>query len=86
MMEPKKSSKLDNYNVMQCIGQGAYGTVNLAVDKKSGNQVAIKAVSIEKIVAVNKDKAVLREKDLMGELSFKNAHVINLLSTFKVSN
>jgi len=31
------------------LGEGAYGTVNLAVEKQSGKQVAIKAVNIMKI-------------------------------------
>ena len=71
----------------QSIGEGAYGKVNLALDKTSGKLVAIKAVDINRICELGKDKHVLREKELLDTLRNKkeSTHIINLLSTFKVS-
>ena len=82
----KKAStaKLDNYNVLQNIGEGAYGSVNLAYDKTTGKKVAIKAVNIMKICELNKDRHILREKDLLNTLNHFN--IIRLFSTFKVSS
>jgi len=48
-------------------------------------EVAIKAVSIQQIVELGKERHINREKELLEELKFKNAHIINLLSAFKVS-
>ena len=70
---------------MQSLGEGAYGTVNSAIEKKSGKKVAIKAVNIMKICQLNKERHILREKDLLDSLRFKHTNIINLLSTFKVS-
>ena len=72
--------------MMQSIGEGAYGKVNLAKDKTSGKLVAIKAVDITRICELGKDKHVLREKELLDTLRNKkeSTHIINLLSTFKV--
>ena len=44
---PQKNEKLEKYNVKQCIGEGAFGTVNLGEDKETGQQVAIKIVSMQ---------------------------------------
>jgi len=48
-------------------------------------EVAIKAVSIQQIVELGKERHINREKELLEELKFKNTHIINLLSAFKVS-
>ena len=47
--------------------------------------MAIKAVNILKICQVNKERHILREKDLLDSLRFRHNNIINLLSTFKVS-
>ena len=83
--DKKSTARLDNYNMLYNLGEGAYGSVNLAMEKKSGKQVAIKAVNIMKICQLNKERHILREKDLLDQLRFKHANIINLLSTFKVS-
>ena len=42
-------NKLDNYQFIKNIGEGAFGSVNLAIDKTRNNKkVAIKQVSILK--------------------------------------
>ena len=45
--------------------------------------MAIKSVNIRRICEINKDKHVLREKDLLDHLRDKNPHIIKLCSTFK---
>ena len=79
----KSTAKLENYTVLQNIGEGAYGSVNLAYDKTSGKKVAIKSVNIMKICELSKDRHILREKDLLNTLNHFN--IIKLFSTFKVS-
>ena len=79
----KSTAKLENYTVLQNIGEGEYGSVNLAYDKQTGRKVAIKAVNIMKICELNKDRHILREKDLLNSLNHFN--IIKLYSTFKVS-
>ncbi len=67
--------------MMQSIGEGAFGKVNLAKDKTSGKLVAIKAVNINQIEELGKVKHVFREKELLE--TFRNnkdsTHIINLL-------
>ena len=76
---------MDNYKVLNDLGEGAYGQVFLAMEKTTGTKLAIKAVNILKICQVNKERHILREKDLLDSLRFKHNNIINLLSTFKVS-
>jgi serine/threonine protein kinase len=79
------TASLDNYRVLNDLGEGAYGQVFLAMEKTTGQHLAIKAVNILKICQVNKERHILREKDLLDSLRFKHNNIINLLSTFKVS-
>ena len=79
------TASLDNYKILNDLGEGAYGQVFLAVEKTTGQHLAIKAVNILKICQVNKERHILREKDLLDSLRFKHNSIINLLSTFKVS-
>ena len=41
----KGSNKLENYKTIKSLGEGAYGTVDLALDKTTNTHVAIKAVN-----------------------------------------
>ena len=66
------------------LGEGAFGLVRLALDKKSGQMVAVKTVNMQKTVQMNKDKHVVREKSLLDSLRNKHSSIINLLSTFRV--
>ena len=63
------------------IGEGAFGMVRLALDKKSSRVVAIKSVSMMKIIELNKERHILREKNLLADL--KHPNIIELFSTFK---
>mmetsp|Transcript_1656 Transcript_1656/g.2927 ORF Transcript_1656/g.2927 Transcript_1656/m.2927 type:complete len:301 (+) Transcript_1656:93-995(+) len=77
------SAKLENYKMIRELGEGAFGLVRLAVDKKSGQMVAVKTVNMQKTVQMNKDKHVVREKCLLDSLRDKHFSIINLLSTFR---
>jgi carbon catabolite-derepressing protein kinase len=79
------TASMDNYKILNDLGEGAYGQVFLAIEKTTGQQFAIKAVNILKICQVNKERHILREKDLLDSLRFRHNNIINLLSTFKVS-
>ena len=79
------TASMDNYKIMNDLGEGAYGQVFLAMEKTTGQHLAIKAVNILKICQVNKERHILREKDLLDSLRFRHNNIINLLSTFKVS-
>lgn len=74
-------SKLSNYTVHHHIGEGAFGEVSLAVEKESKRTVAIKAVSIKKILELNKERHIMREKELLTDL--KHPNIIELYTTFK---
>lgn len=84
--EPSKktTARLDNYTILHNLGEGAYGSVNLAIDKTTQKQVAIKAVNIMKICELNKERHILREKELLDSLR-KHHCIIQLMGTFKVS-
>ena len=81
--KPAGSSKLDNYTIKNIIGEGAFGEVSLAIEREKNRKVAIKAVSIMKICELNKERHILREKELLNEL--KHPNIIELFTTFKVS-
>jgi serine/threonine protein kinase len=55
--------------------------VNLAIEKATGQQVAIKAVNIMRICELNKERHILREKELLHDL--KHPNIIQLFTTFK---
>ena len=77
----KPASSLDKYEVFQEIGEGAFGLVNLAKEKATGQIVAIKAVNIQRICQLNKERHILREKELFAHLKHNN--IIQLYATFK---
>jgi serine/threonine protein kinase len=47
-LEEQKMNSIENYEIMKNIGEGAFGSVNLALDKARNKKVAIKAVNIIK--------------------------------------
>lgn len=66
------------------LGRGAYGVVNLATEKDTGNTVAIKSVSIEQVSQLGKERHIFREKELLNSLN--HSSIIKLLKTFKDAN
>lgn len=67
---------------MKEIGQGAFGTVYLALDKMTDKEVAIKSVSQQKILEIDKIRHVMREKEILTEL--QHPFIVKLITTLKV--
>lgn len=65
----------DRYEVKKIIGQGAYGQVALAIDKKANGKVAIK--KLHKIEDIVDAKRVLREIRILRNL--KHDNILELL-------
>jgi len=74
-----RSTSLENYNLGQVLGQGAYGKVILSTEKASGKTVAIKEVNKEQIVQLGKQRHIFREKELLFEMD--HPFIIKLLGT-----
>jgi len=66
---------------LSSLGEGAFGSVNLALDKSSNRYVAVKAVNIMKTCELNKERHVLRERDLL--LCLNHPNIIKMYSCFK---
>jgi len=83
-MEPeqkKVKNSLENYEFLSKLGEGAFGTVMLARDKRTDEQVAVKSVDKEMTTKLNKEVHVMREKKLMETL--KHPNIVELKSTFQ---
>ena len=65
------------------MGQGAFGSVKLGIEKHTEQHVALKVVSMSYIQQINKERHIMRERDLL--YSLRHPNIINLLQTFKVS-
>lgn len=65
------------------MGQGAYGKVMLAEHIASKETVALKIVHMPTIYAINKERHVYRERDLLFHFS-NSRHIIDLKETFIV--
>ena len=63
-----KKSSLDDFEITKELGEGAFGLVYLATDKRSGREVAIKQIDMDKTLELKKVESVLREKDITMEL------------------
>ena len=79
-----RSTSLENYNMGQVLGQGAYGRVILSTEKATGRTVAIKEVSKKQIISLGKSRHIFREKDLLFEMD--HPFVIKLLGTTQDEN
>lgn len=65
--------------MLENIGQGAFGEVNLAKEIATGKLVAIKTVNKVQTVQRGKEEAIMREKNLLSSLNHPN--IIALLDT-----
>jgi serine/threonine protein kinase len=74
---------IDDYNLGNILGRGAYGLVNLATEKATGKVVALKSVSMNQILEFGKMRHIIREKELLNSLD--HSSIIQLITTFKVS-
>ena len=69
--------------MLRNIGEGAFGSVDLALDIEKNKHVAVKTVNILRTCQLNKERHVLRERDLL--LNLRHPNIIKLFSCFKVS-
>ena len=74
-----RSTNLDQYQLGQVLGQGAYGKVILSTEKATGTTVAIKEVNKEQILTLGKQRHIFREKELLFEMD--HPFIIKLLGT-----
>lgn len=74
---------IDSYILGDNIGTGAYGVVRAAIDKETGEKVAIKCVHKETILKLDKRRHVMREKNILGTLN--HPFIIKLITTAQVS-
>ena len=80
-MEPTKAkTKLEDFEILGQLGEGAFGTVLLAREIATNVKCAIKSVNKAKTIELNKEVHVMREKKLMDELKHNN--IVNLMKTF----
>eukprot|EP01135_Chromosphaera_perkinsii_P000660 Nk52_evm27s147 gene=Nk52_evmTU27s147 len=76
------TSKLDDFQLHNTLGEGAYGRVLLVKEKAKGNSVsALKIMEKEKIVRGKQVSHVLQEAKLMRSVKFP--FLVNLVSRFQ---
>jgi len=78
------SKSLEEYKVLRIIGQGTFGRVKLAQEKKGGLVVAIKCLQKVQIVQMKQVQNVLSEKSAME--AFDHPFVLKLLGKAQDSN
>jgi serine/threonine-protein kinase RIO1 len=59
----------DRYVVEECIGEGSFGKVKLAYDRKTGEKVAIKELDLQRVKNLGIEDFVDREQKIMKQLS-----------------
>lgn len=77
--EDSLTQSLPNYNLLSILGKGAYATVRLAQNLKSGQKVAIKTYEKYQILDPIKKKNLLREIEILRKL--EHPHIIKLFET-----
>ena len=73
---------MENYEVIKEIGEGAFGVVSMARDKKTSNIVAIKRIK-KKIQSSVLDKVLQRELKSLKKFDHKN--IVKLYQSFKAN-
>ena len=63
---------ISNYEIGKEIGSGSFGTVNIAEDRKTGEKVAVKCISKNKIQRSNMGAQVKKEITTMKKLNHPN--------------
>lgn len=76
-----KSSTLAEYDIIRPLGEGGFGEVLLAVNKRTKEQVAIKFLKANSRVMANEVDKLFAEAETLKNLRHKNiVHVINCFS------
>ena len=70
---------LDNYEILSILGEGTFGIVKLAQDKKTKEKVAIKILEKKKIKAEEDKRRVKTEIEILQRMSH-----INVIKTKKI--
>jgi len=73
---------IDDFQFLQTLGKGAYGTVKLVEHKKTKQKYALKEISKEMVLKHDKIKAVFREQNIHENMS-ECRYIINLKCTFQ---
>lgn len=63
---------IKNYQMGSALGEGAYGFINLAVNKKNDTKVAIKVITKQKLARIRKMYLINREKDALSTINHPN--------------
>ncbi|XP_078679023.1 NUAK family SNF1-like kinase 1 [Branchiostoma floridae x Branchiostoma belcheri] len=69
------------FSVLQNLGQGTYGKVKLAEEKKKGKKVAIKTIRKDKVRDSQDMARIRREIEIM--MSLKHPHIVEILEVFE---
>lgn len=72
----EKGDPAKNFDLLECLGEGTYGSVYIAFDKKSGEQVALKVVKLD-----NDEEEVQQEIDCMRMCT--TPYVLKLFSAYE---
>lgn len=80
--ESKKAVKLEDFEMLGMMGQGAYGKVFLALKTKGGKYYAVKAINKAKIMRDNKQHEIFRERQALITLNHPN--IVKMYWSFNV--
>lgn len=72
------------FEIVKTLGQGTYGKVKLAVEKKTGRQYAIKSIRKKKIATKQDLGRIRREIEIMSTLG--HPHIISVYEVFENSD
>ncbi|XP_067932439.1 NUAK family SNF1-like kinase 1 [Watersipora subatra] len=69
------------FEIIKSLGSGTYGKVKLAIDKKTGQKVAIKSIAKRKVANDENLTRIRREIEIMASL--KHRHIVQILEVFE---
>jgi protein kinase A len=73
---------ISDFKLQGSLGKGSFGDVTLAIEKSTGNQVAVKELHIPDILKRDKKEAVIREGRILETLRGR-PFIITLFNKFK---
>lgn len=75
------TTTVDFYKIGKCIGRGAFGKVNLAVQKVTQSLVAIKSINKQYLNDESSRKKVMQEVYILKKI--RHCHVVQFFETFE---